>query len=221
MNESKPNGETATAVATATPASEPPREKLTKKEIAADHPTWCPGCGDFSVLALYFKLIEKRKIGTRRSPPSPASAAPAAFRISSRATARITSTAARCRFASGISPRAARSARVRVRRRRRRVLHRRQSFQPHRAQEHQDDLRRHGQLGLRPDEEADLAHVAARFQEQDRPTGRGGLSDQPDETGDLGRRNVRRAHARHEPESRVANDGSARWTTTVSASSNA
>jgi 2-oxoglutarate ferredoxin oxidoreductase subunit beta len=38
------------------------RKGLTKKEIAADHPTWCPGCGDFSVLALYFKLIEKRKM---------------------------------------------------------------------------------------------------------------------------------------------------------------
>src|SRR5260370_7531079 len=38
------------------------RKGLTKKELAADHPTWCPGCGDFSVLALYFKLIEKRKI---------------------------------------------------------------------------------------------------------------------------------------------------------------
>src|SRR5436305_9902782 len=38
------------------------RKPLTKKEISADHPTWCPGCGDFSVLALYFKLIEKRKM---------------------------------------------------------------------------------------------------------------------------------------------------------------
>src|SRR5215204_3968964 len=38
------------------------RKGLTKKEIAADQPTWCPGCGDFSVLALYFKLIEKRKM---------------------------------------------------------------------------------------------------------------------------------------------------------------
>ncbi len=38
------------------------REGLKKKDIAADHPTWCPGCGDFSVLALYFKLIEKRKV---------------------------------------------------------------------------------------------------------------------------------------------------------------
>jgi 2-oxoglutarate ferredoxin oxidoreductase subunit beta len=48
-----------------TPAVQLPegeRKGLTKKEIAADHPTWCPGCGDFSVLALYFKLIEKRKI---------------------------------------------------------------------------------------------------------------------------------------------------------------
>ncbi len=46
-------------------APQPPtgeRKPLTKKEIAADHPTWCPGCGDFSVLALYFKLIEKRKL---------------------------------------------------------------------------------------------------------------------------------------------------------------
>src|SRR5437660_10118599 len=38
------------------------RKPLTKKEIAADHPTWCPGCGDFSVLALYFQLIEQRKL---------------------------------------------------------------------------------------------------------------------------------------------------------------
>jgi 2-oxoglutarate/2-oxoacid ferredoxin oxidoreductase subunit beta len=38
------------------------RKPLTKKEVAADHPTWCPGCGDFSVLALFFKLIEKRKL---------------------------------------------------------------------------------------------------------------------------------------------------------------
>lgn len=41
------------------PATET-RKPLTRKEIVADHPTWCPGCGDFSVLALYFKLIEKR-----------------------------------------------------------------------------------------------------------------------------------------------------------------
>lgn len=38
------------------------RKPLSKKELAADLPTWCPGCGDFSVLALYFKLVEKRKL---------------------------------------------------------------------------------------------------------------------------------------------------------------
>ena len=48
------------ASSTTPPAAE--RKGLTKKEIAADHPTWCPGCGDFSVLALYFKLIERRKM---------------------------------------------------------------------------------------------------------------------------------------------------------------
>ena len=54
-------GNIASVTAPALPAADE-RKSLTKKEIAADHPTWCPGCGDFSVLALYFKLIEKRKI---------------------------------------------------------------------------------------------------------------------------------------------------------------
>ena len=44
---------------TAAPAE---RKALSRKEIASDHPTWCPGCGDFSVLALHFKLVEKRKL---------------------------------------------------------------------------------------------------------------------------------------------------------------
>src|SRR4051812_27543129 len=45
--------------APAAPGVAEPR-KLTKKDLTADHPTWCPGCGDFSVLALYYKLLEKR-----------------------------------------------------------------------------------------------------------------------------------------------------------------
>ena len=44
------------------PAVQPDRKPLTKKDLAADHPTWCPGCGDFSVLALYLKLLEKRQV---------------------------------------------------------------------------------------------------------------------------------------------------------------
>ena len=55
------NGNMAPVAAPIAPVTEE-RKGLTKKEIAADHPTWCPGCGDFSVLALYFKLIEKRKL---------------------------------------------------------------------------------------------------------------------------------------------------------------
>ena len=49
---------TETALA---PAS-PEREKLTKKAITADHPTWCPGCGDFAVLAAYYKVLERRNL---------------------------------------------------------------------------------------------------------------------------------------------------------------
>lgn len=44
------------------PIADADRKPLTKKETSADHPTWCPGCGDFSVLALYFKLIERKKL---------------------------------------------------------------------------------------------------------------------------------------------------------------
>jgi len=36
-----------------------PRAPLTKKILTADHPTWCPGCGDFAVLASFYKVLEK------------------------------------------------------------------------------------------------------------------------------------------------------------------
>jgi 2-oxoglutarate/2-oxoacid ferredoxin oxidoreductase subunit beta len=53
---------TNTNAAPVPPLLDTDRKPLTKKEVSADHPTWCPGCGDFSVLALYFKLIEKRRM---------------------------------------------------------------------------------------------------------------------------------------------------------------
>lgn len=37
-------------------------QKLTKKAITADHPTWCPGCGDFAVLAAFYKILVKLQI---------------------------------------------------------------------------------------------------------------------------------------------------------------
>jgi 2-oxoglutarate ferredoxin oxidoreductase subunit beta len=46
----------ATAVATP-PAA--PGAPLTKKVLVADHPTWCPGCGDFAVLASFYRVLEK------------------------------------------------------------------------------------------------------------------------------------------------------------------
>jgi len=35
------------------------RAPLTKKILTADHPTWCPGCGDFAVLASFYRVLEK------------------------------------------------------------------------------------------------------------------------------------------------------------------
>jgi len=48
---------------TPAPAASAP---YTKKDLVADHPTWCPGCGDFSVLSVYFKLMEKLQVPHER-----------------------------------------------------------------------------------------------------------------------------------------------------------
>jgi 2-oxoglutarate ferredoxin oxidoreductase subunit beta len=44
--------------AVATPPA-PAGAPLTKKILTADHPTWCPGCGDFAVLASFYRVLEK------------------------------------------------------------------------------------------------------------------------------------------------------------------
>jgi 2-oxoglutarate ferredoxin oxidoreductase subunit beta len=44
------------ALAVRAPAAGAP---LTKKALTADHPTWCPGCGDFAVLAAFYRVLEK------------------------------------------------------------------------------------------------------------------------------------------------------------------
>ena len=56
------NGSTTATAAPPDATLEFVREKVTKKAITADHPTWCPGCGDFAVLASYYKVIEKRQL---------------------------------------------------------------------------------------------------------------------------------------------------------------
>lgn len=46
----------APALATPPPSA---NGQLTKKALTADHPTWCPGCGDFAVLAAFYRVLEK------------------------------------------------------------------------------------------------------------------------------------------------------------------
>lgn len=49
-------------LAPAIPAPAPapaPAAQLSKKLLTADHPTWCPGCGDFAVLASFYRVLEK------------------------------------------------------------------------------------------------------------------------------------------------------------------
>ncbi len=49
----------ATPAASVAPSATDARPPLTKKTLTADHPTWCPGCGDFAVLASFYKVLEK------------------------------------------------------------------------------------------------------------------------------------------------------------------
>jgi 2-oxoglutarate/2-oxoacid ferredoxin oxidoreductase subunit beta len=112
------------------PRPRSPRAPLTKKILTADHPTWCPGCGDFAVLASFYRVLESSSTRRRTSSPWRASAARRASRISSTPTASTTSTGAPS-LRRGREPRPRRPARVRVRGRRRRVLDRRQPPGPH------------------------------------------------------------------------------------------
>ena len=197
------------------------RPGLTRKEIVADHPTWCPGCGDFSVLALYFKLIEKRKLWHEKITTISGIGCSSRFPYFVQAHGAHFIHGRALPFASGVSLSRPGFARLRLQRRRRRVFHRRQPLHAHRAQKHQDDARRHGQPGLRPHQKADLAHVAARFQEQDRHLGRGGLSDQSRETGHRRRRHRLWRAPRPRIRTTSSRRWKPRWITTVSASSTA
>ena len=47
---------TETSTAPASPAVNLP---LSKKTLTSDHPTWCPGCGDFAILNVYYRVLEK------------------------------------------------------------------------------------------------------------------------------------------------------------------
>ncbi len=56
MNQTIPTPETAC------PASCPASVTATRANLKADKPTWCPGCGDYAVLAAYQKLLENRRL---------------------------------------------------------------------------------------------------------------------------------------------------------------
>jgi len=49
----------STAAPALAPSPIPTGAPITKKALTADHPTWCPGCGDFAVLAVYYRVLEK------------------------------------------------------------------------------------------------------------------------------------------------------------------
>jgi hypothetical protein len=200
------------------------RKGLTKKEIAADHPTWCPGCGDFSVLALYFKLIEKRKMLHEQITTVAGIGCSSRFPYFVQAHGVHFIHGRALPFASGISLS-------------RPDLHvfvfggDGDAFSiggnhvNHAARKNikmtyvimdnfvygltkKDDLRHHGQFCLWPDQETNFADVADRFQKQDGRLGRGRSTDQSDETIDFRRRNVCGTRDGDQSESSFANDGS-------------
>jgi 2-oxoglutarate ferredoxin oxidoreductase subunit beta len=53
------NNAPAAAAVVAVPGQPAPYKKV---DLKSDRPTWCPGCGDFTLLDLYFRLCERRQI---------------------------------------------------------------------------------------------------------------------------------------------------------------
>lgn len=49
-------------ISPAAPVRTTPRDPLKKNDLKADHPTWCPGCGDFAVLASFYRVLEKLQL---------------------------------------------------------------------------------------------------------------------------------------------------------------
>ncbi len=60
MSNESNDSETTITAATEREVPEERRHRLTKSELRADRPTWCAGCGDYGVLAIYQKMLEKR-----------------------------------------------------------------------------------------------------------------------------------------------------------------
>ncbi len=50
------------SIKTECPPACPASGIATRASLKADKPTWCPGCGDYTVLATYQKLLEKRML---------------------------------------------------------------------------------------------------------------------------------------------------------------
>ena len=173
----------------------PEREKLTKKAITADHPTWCPACGDFAVLASFYKVLEKRQL------PHENIVTLAGIGCSSRFPYFVNSHGAHFIHGRAV-PLASAISLARP------DLHvflfggdgdgfldRRKSSRSRRAQKHPADLRDHGQFRLWPDEETDLANLAHWLSIQDRPHRSDRSSGQSDQKTHRCRRHFRRAHA--------------------------
>ena len=49
------------------PLADADRKPLSKKEISADHPTWCPGCGDYSILAAVQLALPDMAVNTENT----------------------------------------------------------------------------------------------------------------------------------------------------------
>jgi 2-oxoglutarate ferredoxin oxidoreductase subunit beta len=49
-------------MSTATLDQPQPPAPLNRKDLKADHPTWCPGCGDFAVLNAFYRTLEKLQL---------------------------------------------------------------------------------------------------------------------------------------------------------------
>ena len=142
-------------------------------------PDWCPGCGDFGVLAAVQKALVELQIPNHQvatvSGIGCSSNFPGFINTYGMHTLHGRSLPVRQRPEAG-QPRPDRAGH---RRRRRRLRHRLRPLRPRHAPQHQPDLHGAGQPDLRPHHRADVAHQPHRHEDQEQSLRQRGHAGEP------------------------------------------
>ena len=130
-------------------------------------PDWCPGCGDFGVLAAVQKALVELQIPNHDVATISGIGCSSNFPGLHQHLRHAHPAWALARRGHGLQDGEPRHDGAGHRRRRRRLRHRRQSLHAHHAPQRRSALHRHGQPDLRPHHRSNLAHQPPGHEDQE------------------------------------------------------